>query len=210
MSEQLWWYVARASGITAWLMVAASVLWGMALSTRALGRRPAAPWLTDLHRFLGALAVAFTGVHLVALWADSYVELGPIDLFVPLATSYRPAPVALGVVALYLLVAVELTSLMMRRLPRRWWKRIHLGSYALYALATAHLLALGTDATNPVLRWVVWASVGAVGFFTTYLVVGPGRRASTRARPAAPERAAAPAASRTARDDRAVLEDATG
>lgn len=184
ISEQLWWYVARASGITAWVMTAGAVLWGMALSTRALGKRPAAPWLTDLHRFLGALAVVFTAVHLVGLWADSYVEFGPTELFVPFTSAWKPAEVALGVVAMYLLVAVEVTSLAMRRLPRRIWRRIHLSSYALYVLGTAHLLLAGTDAHNPLLRWTVWASVGAVGFFTTYLALGPKRRARTPRVPA--------------------------
>ena len=44
-------------------LAAASVLWGMALSTRALGARPKAPWLLDLHRFLGGMTVLFVGAH---------------------------------------------------------------------------------------------------------------------------------------------------
>lgn len=179
MSSQVWWYTARATGITAWVLVAASVLWGMALSTRALGTRVKGPWLTDLHRFLGGLAVVFTAVHMVGLWADNYVTFGPSELLVPFASSWRPAAVALGVVAMYLLIAVEVTSLLMKRIPRRWWKGVHFSSYVLYALATVHLLAAGTDARNPVLWWTVWASVGAVAFFTAYLAVGPAKRART-------------------------------
>jgi DMSO/TMAO reductase YedYZ heme-binding membrane subunit len=179
MSSQVWWFTARASGITAWALVTASVLWGMALSTRALGSRPKGPWLTDLHRFLGGLAVVFTVVHMVALWADSYVSFGPSELLVPFASTWQPAAVAAGVVAFYLLVAVEVTSLLVKRLPKVWWKRVHVTSYVLYALATAHLLTAGTDAENPWLWWATWASVGAVAFFTTYLAVGPARRART-------------------------------
>lgn len=179
MSSQVWWYTARASGITAWVLVTASVLWGMALSTRALGTKVKGPWLTDLHRFLGGLAVVFTGVHMIGLWADSYIEFGPSELLVPFASAWKPAAVALGVVAFYLLLAVEVTSLAMKRIPKRWWKGVHFSSYALYALATVHLLGAGTDSKNPILWWSVWISVGAVAFFTTYLAVGPGRRART-------------------------------
>ena len=35
MSGQFWWYVTRASGIVAWLLLTASVLWGIVLSTKA-------------------------------------------------------------------------------------------------------------------------------------------------------------------------------
>ena len=77
---------------------------GTALSGR-LSRRPRPAWVLDLHRFLGVLAVVFAGVHLLGLVADSYVHFGPAELFVPLASSWRPGPVAWGVVALYLLLA---------------------------------------------------------------------------------------------------------
>ena len=89
-SSQVWWHVARASGIVAWALAAATVLWGLALSTRALGPRPRAPWLLDLHRFLGGLTVVFVAVHLIGLWADSYVTFGYTELFVPMASAWRP------------------------------------------------------------------------------------------------------------------------
>lgn len=188
-SSQVWWYVARASGIVAWALAALSVLWGLALSTRALGRKPRAPWLLDLHRFLGALTVVFVAVHLIGLWADSYVEFTAADLFVPFASPWKTAAVAWGVVAFYLLVAVEVTSLLMDRIPRRWWKGVHFASYALYALATVHLLGAGTDRTNTVLAVATWSSVGAIVFFSVYRFVGPGRAASVRAGPAPVPRA---------------------
>lgn len=180
VDEHLWWYLSRASGITAWLLVTASVLWGMALSTKALGARPKGPWLADLHRFLGGLAVAFTGIHMVALWADSWTPFGLRELLVPFASTWKPGAVAVGVVAFWLLLAVEATSLAMRRLPRHWWRWVHLASYALYALASIHLLAAGTDAANPLLKVAVGASAGAVVFFTTYLAIGPSRRPAVR------------------------------
>ena len=119
MNEQVWWYLTRASGIVAWLMLTASVIWGIVLSTKAFPehRRPA--WLLDLHRWLGGLAVSFTAIHLGALVADSYVHFGLADLTVPFSSQWKPGAVALGVVAMWLLVAVEATSLAMKRLPRR-------------------------------------------------------------------------------------------
>src|SRR5512139_1055207 len=120
------WYVARSAGIVSWGLLALSVIWGLALSTRALGRRPRANWLLDLHRFLGGLAVIFVGVHLVGLAFDSWVDIGLRQMLVPFTSSWNPLAVSLGVVALYLLVAIELTSLVRNRIPKRFWKGIHL------------------------------------------------------------------------------------
>ena len=180
-STKLWWYVSRSAGIVGWALCAASVLWGMALSTRALGRKPSAPWLLDLHRYIGGLAVTFVGVHMVSLMLDPFVKFTIGDLLVPFAsTQYKPNAVAWGVVATYLLVAVEVTSLLKKRIPARLWRSVHLASYVLYAFATVHLLTAGTDRFNPVLRWTVLTSLGAVVFFTAYRLIGPGRAASVR------------------------------
>jgi len=179
-----WWYVSRASGIVAWALLALAVLWGLALSTRALGRRPPAPWLLDVHRFMGGLAVLFTIVHFASLaldpWMTSEYGYTLVDAFVPFASEWKPGPVAWGVVAFWLLLAVELTSLVRNRLPRDLWRWVHLCSYPLYAMATIHLLTAGSERDNPLLRWSVLATVGAVVFFTIYRAVGPGRAESVK------------------------------
>ena len=138
VSSQVWWFVSRSSGIIAWALVSLSVAWGLFISTKAVAKASSPAWLLDLHRYLGGLSVAFTAVHLIGLWADSYVEFGWAEMFVPLSTEWKPWPVAFGIVALYLLVAVEATSLMMCHLPRRWWRAIHHLSLPLYVMATYH------------------------------------------------------------------------
>ena len=181
MNEHVWWYLARATGLVAWLLGIASVLWGMALSTRALGAKPKAPWLLDLHRYLGGLTVLFVAAHLGALVADSYVEFGPAELFVPMASAWKPGPVAYGIAATYLLVAVEVTSLLRSRLPKRWWRGVHLASYLVALLSSVHFLTAGTEAANPAARLSVVIFGAFTVFFTIYQAVGPGRAASVRA-----------------------------
>ena len=97
--------------------LAASVVWGVVLSTRILGRRPRPAWLLDLHRYLGGLAVIFVAVHVGAIMADSYVSFSPVTTFVPFASTWHPDTVAWGYMAMYLVLAVELTSLARRHLP---------------------------------------------------------------------------------------------
>ena len=66
-------------------------------------------------------------------------------MLVPFTSSWHPIAVGWGIIAMYLLVAIEVTSLMKARLPYRLWRNIHLVSYPLFALATIHGLSSGTD-----------------------------------------------------------------
>ena len=168
MNTQFWWYLARSSGIVAWSLLTASMIWGLLFTTRLLKGHPTPKWLLDLHRHLGGLALAFTALHLAALVADSYIEFSVADLLIPFASDWRPGPVALGVIALYLLAAVEGTSLAMKRLPRKTWRNIHLTSYPLFWIATLHGITAGTDATHPAYWAANTLAAAAVVFLTIY------------------------------------------
>jgi DMSO/TMAO reductase YedYZ heme-binding membrane subunit len=181
MNGQVWWYVARAGGLVSWGLLTLALLWGLALSTRLLGRRPTPAWLLDLHRFLGGLATIFAGVHVAGLVADSYVAFGPADVLVPLASAWRPGPVAWGIVAGYLLLAVEITSLARRRLSARLWRLVHAASLPLWVFATVHLLWAGTDARTPAVSFAVLFSTAAVLFAGMVRLLSP--RPARRTRP---------------------------
>ncbi|MBV8949264.1 MAG: ferric reductase-like transmembrane domain-containing protein [Actinobacteria bacterium] len=157
--SQLLWFAARAAGLVSWGLLTASVVWGLALSTRALGRRPRPAWLLDLHRALGGLAVIFTGVHVVAIMLDSYVHFGLAEVLVPFASSWHPVAVAWGIAAFYLLAAVEITSLLRSRLPNRIWRRVHYASFPLFVFATVHGLSAGTDTRTGIAAMVTSAAL---------------------------------------------------
>ncbi|MGE0729280.1 MAG: ferric reductase-like transmembrane domain-containing protein [Acidimicrobiia bacterium] len=185
---KLAWYVARAGGLVGWVLLTASMLWGVALSSRVLRRKGIPAWLLDLHRFLGGLSVVFTGVHLAGLVADDYVAFGWKELFVPFASTWQPVAVAWGVVACYLLVAVEATSLLVRRLPRAWWRRVHTASFALFVTATIHGFAAGTDRTALAVRWTALSLSALLGMLIAVRVGRP--RAARRRGPRAHRRPA--------------------
>ena len=152
MSGQFPWYVARSAGLVAWALLAASVLWGLALSTKVLSPKVRPNWILDLHRWLGGLALTFTGVHVGALLLDTYVHFGLVSVLVPFATTWHPGAVAWGVVSVYLLVAVEITSLLKARIPRSVWRKTHFASFVLFVTSTLHGLTAGTDAGATMLR----------------------------------------------------------
>ncbi len=184
MSSQTWWYTARAGGIVAWALASLAVIGGLQLSTRLL-KKPAPNWVLDVHRFLGGLSVAFLAVHLVGIAADQFVGFGPEDFIVPFASSYKPAAVGLGVVAMYFLLAIEITSLAMRKLPRSTWHAVHLTSYVVFVVATVHGLTAGTDRHNVVFQWACLLTATVVLMMTLVRIWSPRRAARSASRTAA-------------------------
>lgn len=154
MNQQIWWYLARASGMVAVVLLVASLVLGVLLSTRALKPVDSPAWLREMHRWVSMLAVVATGTHLAGLVADSYAHFGWREILVPGASSWKPAAVTVGVIALYLLALVWVSSLFMKRLPRRLWRGIHSLSYALVWTAVVHAGMAGTDVSNRVYQVV--------------------------------------------------------
>ena len=176
MSPQMWWYVARASGVVAWLMLSASVIWGIVLASGAFPshRRPA--WLLDLHRWLGALTVGGVGLQLGALGAVSYVVFGRAEGVVPLASDWKPMAVAAGVVAMWSIVAVQASSLLRKRIPKWLWRSVHLSSYPTFLLVSAHGIFAGTDASMPLYLTTTVLTVVAVSALLVQRLLGGTRK----------------------------------
>jgi len=179
MDEHLWWYLARAGGLTAWWLLCIAVLWGLLLSTRILGDRTPPAWLLDLHRMLGGLAVVFTGLHMTGLFFDEWAGFGWSELLVPFSSEFKPGAVAWGVVAFHLLVAIEVTSLLRKHIPDGVWRWVHRCAFVVFVFATVHTFTTGTDGAN---RWIQGgAAAVAIGFL--FLLV---YRLSTGRRPREP------------------------
>ncbi len=178
LSPKLSWYIARSSGIVAWLLLSASVIWGLVISSRVLNKATTPGWLLDLHRFLGAVSLVLTAIHIAALVGDNYVHFGLVEILVPWASEWKSTAVAAGVVALYLLVAIEITSLLRARISRKLWRSVHYLSFPLYLLTTVHGLWAGTDADARMYEWVTVAvTTATIVMLTVRLVATRGPRA---------------------------------
>ncbi len=191
MTGTLPWYVARASGLVAWSLLAASVVWGLLMSSKLMRRQVKSSWLLDLHRWLGGLALVFTGVHVAAIMGDSYVHFGIASVLVPLATHWHPVAVAWGIASLYLLAAVELTSLLRRHLNHRLWRRVHFLSFPLFVASTVHGISAGTDGRKPMIVVTALLTTAAVAALAAVRIrqrssqpaMGGGRAARPTPRP---------------------------
>jgi predicted lysophospholipase L1 biosynthesis ABC-type transport system permease subunit len=67
---------------------------------------------------------------------------------------------------MYALLAVEITSLLRKRLSKRAWRLTHYLSFPLFAAATIHVLTAGTDRHTELLRLLVAAGVVSIVVLT--------------------------------------------
>ena len=172
VSGTLPWYVARASGMVAWALLAASVVWGLLMTSNVIRRIARHSWLLDLHRWLGGLALVFTGVHVAAVLADTYVHFGLASVLVPFVARWHPVMVAYGVASLYLLVAIEVASLLRSRVNPTLWRRVHFLSFPLFVSSTVHGLTAGSDRGEPMVVIAAALVVGAVAILTVVRLAG--------------------------------------
>jgi methionine sulfoxide reductase heme-binding subunit len=173
-SSALTWYLARASGVVAFVLLTLVVLVGVGLAGKVRLTWPRFA-VVDVHRFGSILVGVFIAVHAVTLALDTYLPFSVVQLVVPFASHYRPLPTALGIVAMELLVAVAIANLLRTRLPYRAWRRAHYLTLLVWLAATVHGLTVGSDRGSAWLDAIYFSSIVAV--LTALIVrVRPGLR----------------------------------
>ncbi|HYM16075.1 MAG TPA: ferric reductase-like transmembrane domain-containing protein [Dehalococcoidia bacterium] len=144
------WYLSRAAGFTAYLLLFVSVALGMALGTRLTDRLFRRNAIFDLHRFTTILALLFTLFHVYVLLGDGFFNFNVWQLSVPFWTPYRTWQTAIGIVSLYLMLLVVASFYVRQFIGYRAWRVLHFLTFALYAGATLHGITAGTDTSQ---RW---------------------------------------------------------
>ncbi|MEA2383743.1 MAG: methionine sulfoxide reductase heme-binding subunit [Solirubrobacteraceae bacterium] len=177
------WYLSRGTGAITLVLLSATVVLGIGGTIR-WRRGPHVPrFLVDgLHRNLSLLVVVLLVAHVLTSLLDPFAHLHVLDAVVPLASRYRPLWLGFGALALDLLIAVTVTSVLRARLGFRAWRRVHWAAYACWPVAVLHGLGTGTDASARWMQALTAVSVVAVaGALGTRLLRGWPARAGLRA-----------------------------
>lgn len=180
----LLWYLNRGTGFVLLALFTASVALGvLATHGRAGGRVPG--FVTQaLHRNVALLSVSMLAAHVATAVLDTYVDIRWWQALVPyVGSTYEPLWLGLGTLALDLLLAVAITSLLRSRMQHRSWRTVHLVAYAGWALSVGHALGIGTDLRGGA-GWAVAITVACVGIVAAFASLRVGRllTRSTRAR----------------------------
>ena len=175
------WYLARGSGAVSLCLLTLTVVLGIVTSARWA----TAAWprfvVAGLHRNLSLLAVAFLGLHVASVVVDGFVPIRWLDAVVPFTGAYRPLLLGLGAVALDLLLAVLLTSLLRVHIGQRAWREVHWAAYACWPVALLHGFGIGSDNRQLwMLALDVLAITAVAGAACWRLAIAPARPASAR------------------------------
>ena len=157
-----YWYLTRASGAVALILLTLALVVGVA----AIGRMATRRWprfaVDGLHRTSSMLAIAFLILHIVTAALDSFAPISLVDAVVPFAGTYRPLWLGLGATAFDLLLAVAVTSALRVRLGHRAWRAVHWLAYAAWPIAILHGLGTGSDLRQGWMAAVYAGCAGAV------------------------------------------------
>jgi sulfoxide reductase heme-binding subunit YedZ len=175
-TDPTFWLLARASGLTAYFLLTASVLAGLVLKSKPFGRALKPAPTMDVHRFIALLGLGMLVLHAATLVLDRTLHMPLTGLVVPGASPYRPAAVAAGVMAAELMALIYASFSLRRLIGARNWRRLHWATYLLFVLATVHGFASGTDSTQPWAHDLYLGAVGAVSFATAWRALGRPRR----------------------------------
>jgi sulfoxide reductase heme-binding subunit YedZ len=196
MTHHTWWLASRAAGVVALLLVAASVLIGLAMASGLLRKPGLKRALLPFHEHAALAGLFFIGVHGVTLLGDAWLRPGPAGIAIPFVIGYRTAYVALGILAGYLAALLGLSFYVRRRIGARLWRRLHRATVLVYVMGLVHTLGAGTDAGSAWLRAVM---LGTAVPITVLFVRRIAHRAQPARRPVAPRAAYAATSATTSR-----------
>ncbi len=157
MSSTAFWYASRATGIVALLLLTAVLVLGILVNRQ--GRLPGLPRfaVTDIHRNLSLLSVAFIAVHVLTAVLDTFVSIPLAAGIIPFASGYERLWLGLGAISVDLMLAMIVTSLLRGRMNRLLWRVIHLLAYASWPVAFAHSIGSSKDLQQ---GWMLIMAVG--------------------------------------------------
>jgi predicted ferric reductase len=144
--QSITWDIARAGGFTAYILLTLAVIVGLALSTQIQSPSRWPRLLnSELHNFLTLLSTTFLVVHILATWIDPFTRFSWNEILIPLTSHYRPEWMAFGIVALYLGIAIGISTWLRPLIGYKLWRKLHVLTLGVFALATIHGIGTGSD-----------------------------------------------------------------
>jgi methionine sulfoxide reductase heme-binding subunit len=193
-SSSALWFASRSTGVVALVLLTVVMVLGITINRQ--GRLPGLPKfaVTSLHRAVSLLSVAFVAIHVGTAIADPFVSIGIAAVIIPFVSHYQPFWLGLGAVAIDLMLALTVTSLLRAHIGRRTWRVVHWLAYASWPVAFAHSIGSGPDLWRGSLLYLTIGSAAAVALAVAWRVTGwlrevpPAQRAARilAARPGTP------------------------
>lgn len=162
-NSKLAWYIGRASGILAFILLTLVVVNGLLMSTRTAFRVMPPALNYEMHRFFSWMAIITVIGHFASFTLDGFFHLTFLEGLVPflLERDFTSSlgygfniSVGIGIIAFYGILALVVTSELRRfGFPLKKWRALHYTSFLAYILFLAHGIMAGTDSLS---WWMMW------------------------------------------------------
>ena len=168
--SRVYWYMSRSAGIVAYLLLWASVMAGIGISSKFFNDFISPQITNEVHKFTSILAMIVGMFHGLILLGDTYMKFSVLDILIPFKSAYQPFWVGLGILGFYLLAMLVVSFYIKKRIGHRTWRLLHYSSFALWIMTTLHGLAAGTDTSTVLMKMLYTAAVVSVGYLLTYRI----------------------------------------
>ncbi|HEY3290703.1 MAG TPA: hypothetical protein VGK87_11300 [Anaerolineae bacterium] len=162
------WFVTRAAGIIAYLLLWLSTAWGLGVSSKIFDRLLHRAFTFDFHEFISLLSIGFLVLHIVVLTGDKFMPYNLAQILIPFISPYRPVWVGVGVIAFWLILLVSITFYIRSKITMKTFRMIHLLSFVGYLTALAHSVYSGTDSLLPASLLMYGGTFLVIVFLTVY------------------------------------------
>ena len=156
------WLVARAAGITAYVLLTVVTLMGMMLSHNTRARHRPNPTRIRLHLSLVIFTFVFILLHIAVLAVDPYAKVGLAGALLPMGAANRPVEVTLGLLSLWSALISGTSAAMAGRGAGRFWIYLHRLAGGAWILAWFHGVLTGVD-TPALLGMYTLSGVAVIG-----------------------------------------------
>jgi DMSO/TMAO reductase YedYZ heme-binding membrane subunit len=175
MNSTALWYATRATGLMALVLLTLTMVLGITTTTRAKARNWPGFAQQEMHRRISILSVVFLGLHVVTSVLDTFVNISWVAIVIPFTSKYSGFWVGVGAIALDVMLAVFVTSLLRERMRPATWRAVHWLAYLSWPVAMAHTFGMGTDSGE---GWVI--ALGVLCGLSVAVALGWRLRVSSR------------------------------
>ena len=162
--SQAYWYLARAGGVVAYILLWLATCWGIMMSSKVIKGIVSVPVAFALHEYLPILGVVLAALHALALLGDTYIGFTPWQLLIPFTSPYKPFWTGLGVLAFYLFVALIASFYMRKWIGQKTWRTFHYTAYLGFLISLLHGLMAGSDSDTTVMQ-IIYLVTGGIAIF---------------------------------------------
>ena len=171
-----YWFLSRASGVTAYVLFWASMMMGLLMSTKTTRLWSTGPTFMAMHEFTSILGLLFAGFHALILLGDAFIQTDVVQILTPFLMDFgkdgaQSIWVGFGQLGFYALALILLSFYVRQRISYGVWRWLHFGTFVAYMLVTVHGMLVGSDTQTTFMLSVYAFTNASILFLTLYRIL---------------------------------------